>query len=209
LFYLGLLWSHDSGHGFERLAHVNLGRSNMLLSQYLLKKYVILNFFESKYIFTSLSGCLWTHRVDRVISVHLLFFYLCLKFELHNFKLVYLWIWIWIEVMFVELIFWNIYIYQQYVYWELSFIIYFDLLYLGLLWSHDLGHGFGRLTRVNPICCYLNIFFKKMSSWTFLNPTIFLPVVQVVFGPIELIRSYQFNSHIFTCVWNLNCIISS
>jgi hypothetical protein len=110
--YLGLLWSHNSGHGFERLAHVNPGRSNMLLSQYLLKKYVILSFFESKYIFTSLSGCLWTHRVDRVISVHLPFFYLCLKFELHNFKLVYLWIWISIEIMFVELIFWNIYIVQ-------------------------------------------------------------------------------------------------
>ena len=133
MLYLGLLWSHDSGHGFERLAHVNLSRSNMLLSQYLLKKYVILNFFESKYIFTSLSGCLWTHRVDRVISVHLLFFYLCLKFELHNFKLVYLWIWIWIEVMFVELIFWNIYIYI-YIYIYISIICLLRIELHNLFW---------------------------------------------------------------------------
>ena len=50
-------------------------------------------------------------------------------------------------------------------------MICFDLFYLGLLWSYDPDHGFGRLTSVDsgPICCSLNNFFKKnMLSLIFL-----------------------------------------
>jgi hypothetical protein len=33
------------------------------------------------------------------------------------------------------------------------------MLYIGLLWSHDLRHGFARLIHVNQIYYRLNIFF--------------------------------------------------
>jgi hypothetical protein len=59
-------------------------------------------FSMSNCIFTSRLDCLWTHRVNRVPSDQLSHFYFCLKFELHNFKLIYLWIWI--EIIFVKLI---------------------------------------------------------------------------------------------------------
>ena len=40
---------------------------------------------------------------------------------------------------------------------------YFDLLYLGLSWFHNQNHEFKRLTRFDPLCCLLNIFFKMSS----------------------------------------------
>jgi hypothetical protein len=33
--------------------------------------------------------------------------------------------------------------------WELSFIIYFDLLFIWLFWFHDPIHEFGKLVRVD------------------------------------------------------------
>jgi hypothetical protein len=58
------------GREFGRLTQVDLYQFNMLLSQYFFKNNIVLS-FESNYIFTSDSGCLWTHWVDPVTSVQL------------------------------------------------------------------------------------------------------------------------------------------
>jgi hypothetical protein len=61
------------------------------------------------------------------------------------------------------------FIFQDLVDWELIFIIYFNLIFYGLSWSHDPGHGFVRLTRVDSHCFFFNfilqhkVFFKKIK----------------------------------------------
>jgi hypothetical protein len=62
----------------------------------------------------------------------------------------------------------------------------------GLSWSHDSSQYF---------------FKKNISSWIFLSQIIFLSVVQVVFGLIKSIGSYQFNFDFFIFIWNFNSVI--
>ena len=93
---------------------------------------------------------------------------------------------------FFRLIFFFNFIIQQWFFWELSFIIYFNLFNFGLSWSHDPSQYF---------------FKKNISSWIFLSQIIFLSVVQVVFGLIKSIGSYQFNFDFFIFIWNFNSVI--
>ena len=51
-------------------------------------------------------------------------------------------------VLFLIVFFFNFILYY-WIDWELGFIIYFDLLYMKLSWSYDLGYGFGRLAWKN------------------------------------------------------------
>jgi hypothetical protein len=48
------------------------------------------------------------------------------------------------------------YIIQHWVYWKLSFMICFDLLFIWLSWSHNSSRGFCRLTQ----SFFLSFFFK-------------------------------------------------
>jgi len=81
----------------------------VVVSIIIFKKICYLEFFLVKLYFyqsfkLSLNSSSQSDLIDSALTSLLLF-----KFEWNNFKLVYLWIWI--EIMFVELIFWIIYIY--------------------------------------------------------------------------------------------------
>jgi hypothetical protein len=94
----------------------------------------------------------------------------------------------------------------------LSLIICFDLLYLGLLWSHDLDYGFRRLTWVDP--GWFNMlssqyFFKKYVILNFFESNSILTSRSGCLWTHLVDRVILVNSHFFTCVWNWNCIISS
>jgi hypothetical protein len=94
-------------------------------------------------------------------------------------------------VIFLNWFFFN-FIIQQWFYWELSFIIYFNLFNFGLSWSHDPSQYF---------------FKKNISSWIFLSQIIFLSIVQVAFELIKSIGSYRFNFDFFIFIWNFNFVI--
>jgi len=53
--YLGILWSHELGRGFERLTQIDLSQPNMLSSQYIyiyiLKKYRLKFFLVKLYFY--------------------------------------------------------------------------------------------------------------------------------------------------------------
>jgi hypothetical protein len=106
LLYLEFSWSHDPGYGFRSLTWVD---PICCCFNFFFKKRFFLKFVLIKQYFYQSSRLSLDPLSDQVISVQLPFFYLCLKFELQNFKLVYFCIWI--EIMFVKLIFWYIYIY--------------------------------------------------------------------------------------------------
>ena len=59
--------------------------------------------------------------------------------------------------------------------------------------DHNSGREFGKLihdTQVNQICHRFNIFFKIFHLKILLSQTIFLLVVQIVFGSTKLARSH-------------------
>jgi hypothetical protein len=65
-------------------------------------------------------------------------------------------------------------IFEYLVDWELSFIICFDLLFRGLSWSHDLGYGFGKLTRI-----YTSTFFHpSYFNWVFLISSFIIRLIE-------------------------------
>jgi hypothetical protein len=109
--FIKLSQSHDPSHKFCMLTKVDLGCFMVPWPRSIQYVVILIYFFlnmsswlfsTSNCIFTSRLDYLWTHRVNRVPSDQLSHFYFCLKFELHNFKLIYLWIWI--EIIFVKLI---------------------------------------------------------------------------------------------------------
>ena len=57
---------------------------------------------------------------------------------------------------------------QHLIDFELTFVIYFDLFYKGLSWSYNPDHRFNRLTRIDPICYFLNI-LKNISQYQYLK----------------------------------------
>jgi hypothetical protein len=80
--------------------------------------------------------------------------------------------------------------------WELNFIIYFDFFHIVLSWFHEPGQWFDMLIWVDPdqlnMFLFQYYFKKNILSSIFINQTMFLPVVQVVFGPTKTIRIFQF-----------------
>jgi hypothetical protein len=79
------------------------------------------------------------------------------------------WVWrfnqvdlsLFLYLYFIDLFF-N-FILQHWVDWELSFILYFNLLFMELSESHDLGHGFDMLTQVD--LDYLFFFFNFILQY--------------------------------------------
>jgi hypothetical protein len=139
---------HDSSHEFAELTWVDSGIS--FFNQTFLQFYLSRVEWESSFIicFNLLSIKLsWSHNVS------------C---EFNRLT------WV-IFFVFFNWLFFNFILYY-WVYWKICFIIYFDLLFMRLLWSYDPIYkltGKLELIRIDPIWCYLNI-YKKISHFEYL-----------------------------------------
>jgi hypothetical protein len=72
-----------------------------------------------------------------------------------------------------------IFILQRWVSWKLSFTVYFDLLFMALSWSHNSGHEFDKLTRIDSLHIFGSFFnwaliFFICLLWSHLNLLIYV-----------------------------------
>jgi hypothetical protein len=70
-FLYGLSWSYNPDHRFRKVnSRWPESIQHVVISIYF-KKYIVLNFFQSNYVFNSCLDCLWTRRINQVISCQL------------------------------------------------------------------------------------------------------------------------------------------